>query len=424
MKPEILLIRANGKDRGQLCIPWGIVNIASYLKKYGYEARVMNRTMGLRFINRFKKEMKNPNVIYVGISAMTCQARDAEFLCSYIKKVKKKIILGGLHYTILPQEGLKIGDYVFRGESEQSILYFLENGPTSRVYDAKPLLDLDEIPLPDEALINKFYLSRDLFTIMTSRGCPYNCGFCLDKKYRFSKIRYHSAEYVCGLIEMLVHSFDLRNFFIGDDIFTINKKRVFEICHGIKKRGLKIRLDAFTHSGIDDLELYREMKSAGFKSLALGIECGYDEVLRAINKDQTVEQAMKTARIIKKSGLELNPQFMVGNILESEESLKATLGLAKKLHSISAVCYAQPFIGTKFYEVSSRYGKIINNNPKTYWYDKIAFVPIGLSKLKLRYYRNKILIECGVYPHWIKRLLIKIYEKMKLIQCFIGHFFA
>ena len=417
MKPQIVLIRPYGRDDGGYAIPWGIVNIASYLKKYGYAVTVIDRKDTHYPIRKIIKDISRNNIAYVGISAMTSQAKDAEFLCNHLKKTKKKIILGGFHYSILPEEGIKIADYVFKGEGELSLLHFLENGPKTRIYESEPLLELDEIPLPSEELISKFYLNRKIFTIMTSRGCPYNCSFCLDKKNKSNKVRYHSPAYVCDLLEMLTKSFDLKSFFIGDDIFTVNKERVLKICHEIKKRSLKIKLAAFSHSSINDLELYKEMKDAGFERLSLGVESGSDEVLMAMNKQQTVAQAKETIEIIKKAGLEVTVTFMVGNILETEESLKATLELAKKLDLFGWVSYAQPFPGTRFYAVHSQYGRLINHNPKTYWNDRITFVPSGVSKLKLRYYRDNITMALNKgHGYLITKLINKFYEQV-LMKC-------
>lgn len=391
MKSQIVLIRAYGRDDSNHVIPWGIVNIASYLKKYGYVVTIIDRKETYYPIRRIIKELSNDNISYVGISAITSQAKDAKFLCKYLRRMEKKIILGGLHYTISPQEGLEIGDYVFKGEGEKSLLNFLENGPKSRVYESEPFLDLDDIPLPEEELINRFYLNKGRFVVMTSRGCVYNCTFCLDKKHIFNKVRYHSPAYVCDLLEMLNKSFGIRNFYIGDDIFTINKKRVMEICQEIRKRSLKIKLSAFTHTGINDLDLYKEMKETGFETVSMGVESGSDEVLMAMNKQQTVAQTKETIEIIKKSGLKITALFMVGNILETEESLKATLELVKELRLGGCVSYAQPFPGTKFYELCSQYGRLINHDPRTYWNDRVTFIPNGISRFKLKYYYNKIL---------------------------------
>ena len=180
---------------------------------------------------------------------------------------------------------------------------------------------------------------------------------------------------------------------------------------GNKKRALKIKLRAFTHSGIDDLELYKEMKDAGFETMILGVESGSDEVLKMMNKQQTVAQVKKTVGIIKKSGLKINVMFMAGNMLETEESLKATLNLARELKLPGWVSYAQPFPGTKFYEDCLQYGKIINNNPAAYWNDKITFIPRGLSRRKLECYHDKIALALNGRVPWIAKIVNKLIAK-------------
>ncbi|MCX5704035.1 MAG: radical SAM protein [Candidatus Omnitrophica bacterium] len=292
-----------------------------------------------------------------------------------------------------------------------SLLGFLENGPKTRVYESRPLLNLDDIPLPNVDLLKGFYIHRTPFTIMTARGCNYNCTFCLDKKYRPGTVRYHSCAYVCDLLEILIKSFNLENFLIGDDIFTINKGRVIEICREIRKRSLKVNLSAFTHVGIDDLELYKEMRGAGFTGLIIGIESACDEVLRAMNKQQTVAEIRKTIDIIKEAGLNVSVLFMVGNILETEKSLNASLELANELKSRGCagwVSYAQPFPGTKFYELCPKYGKLINKNPKEYWNDRMVFIPDGISRSKLKFYRNKIAIAFMAPLPWTTRAMYKL----------------
>lgn len=409
MKPEIILIRAKGRDDAGRCVPWGIINLASYLGKYGHKVRIIDRMSGYCSLDRIMREVSSSNISYIGISAMTTQAADAEFLSKYFKRRGKKVILGGLHYTICPEEGLKFADYVFKGESERSLLGFLENSPKGRVNESEPLLNLDDIPLPQEELFKGIFLNKNYFNIMTSRGCPYNCSFCLNKKYTFNKLRYHCASYIGDLLEMLNTAFGLTSFFIADDIFTINKQRALEICSEIKKRGLKIKLGAFTHAGIDDLELYKEMKDSGFESLSIGVESGADEVLKAMDKQQTVRQTRRTIEIIKKAGLRAGATFMVGNILETEESLKATLELVKGLGVMGWVSYAQPFPGTKLSEICSQYGRIINHNPRTYWNDRMTFIPNGISRFKLKYYRDKIAIALKAPVSLSIKLLNKIY---------------
>lgn len=409
MKPEIVLIRAGGKDDGSMSVPWGIISLASFLKKYGYRVKLFDRMSVGRFFNKVAKDALRKEAAYVGISALTTQARDAEFLGKYFKSRGKTVLLGGLHYTISPDEGSKFADHIFRGEGEKSLLNFLENKPESGVIESEPLSDLDDIPLPTKELFDGMYMNRNYFNIITSRGCPYNCSFCLDKKYKFNKLRYHSAGYVLDLLEMLNKTFGLESFFIADDIFTVNRDRALEICAGIKKRALRISLGAFTHAGIDDLEMYKEFKSAGFTSLSIGVESGSDEVLKAMDKQQTVAQAINTVEIIKKAGLKVSSTFMAGNALETEGSLKATLELAKALGVTGWVSYAQPFPGTKLSETALQYGKMIEPDPRKFWNNKIVFLPDGLSKSKLKYYRDKIAIALKAPVSLSAKILNKFY---------------
>lgn len=409
MKPTIVLIRPYGRDDGARCVPWGIISLASYLKKFGYDVQIIDRKESLLPARRIADYVRGIRADYAGISAMTTQSPDAEVMCRYLKGCGAKTLLGGLHYSIFPEEGLAVGDYVFLGESEKSLLNFLRNGPDRNIYNEDPVRDLDEIPLPDEKFFKNLYINKNYFTIITSRGCGYDCSFCIDKKYRGKVIRYHSPQYVCDLIEMMKKSFGVNSFFVGDDVFTVNKERVLAVCQEIRKRSLNIKLGGFTHAGIDDPQIYRELKSAGFETMNLGVESGSDEVLKAMGKHQTVAQAKKTIGVIKNAGLTANIMLMVGNIMETEEGLKKTFDLVKELGLNGWVSYAQPYPGTRFYEVNGKYGRLVNYNPATYWNDKITFIPAGVSRLRLKYYRDRIAAALKAPLPLTARLLNKIY---------------
>ncbi|MCM8789441.1 MAG: B12-binding domain-containing radical SAM protein, partial [Candidatus Omnitrophica bacterium] len=321
-KADLVLIRAHGLDDGFKALPFGLLDLSSYLEKFGFVVKIIDRhahkfsfSQTLRFIEQW-----NPH--YIGISAITCQADDALKLGRYInKRLKKPILYGGLHFTIFPEEGLTIGNIVVRGEGENALLEILNNSVKDiRIHTAKPIDDLDAIPLPKESLIKSLFRKGNSFAILTSRGCPYNCLFCLSKEYRESVLRYHSVEYVLDFIELIKKTLNINVFSILDDIFTINEKRVFEFCDALHRRGLKIKLGCFSRVGIDNLQMYISMKKAGFYNIAIGIESGNDDVLKAIEKNQTVEQARRTIEIIKKAGLSVSATFMLGNITETEKT--------------------------------------------------------------------------------------------------------
>jgi anaerobic magnesium-protoporphyrin IX monomethyl ester cyclase len=381
-KADLVLIRAFGLDDGNKALPFGLLSLSSYLEKFGYAVKIIDRHTRKLSFSQILKYIEQWNPRYVGISAITSQADDALKLGKYInKRFKKPIVYGGLHFSVSPEEGLDTGKIVVRGEGENALLEILNNSVKDiMVHTAKPIDDLDSIPLPKESLIKSLACKVDPFAILTSRGCPYSCLFCLSKEYRDNRLRYHSVEYVLDFIELVKKTLNISAFSIMDDIFTVSEERVFEFCNAIHRRGLKIKLGCFSRIGINNLRMYEAMKDAGFYNIGLGIESGNDDVLKAINKNQTVEGARRTVEIIKKAGLGVSATFMIGNITETEKTIRDTINFAKELPLCGwHVGYAQPFPGSRFYEVASNYGILVNKNPKTYWNNDISFLPYGLT---------------------------------------------
>lgn len=411
MKPEIILIRAYGIDEGFKTLPFGILDITSYLEKFGFGVEIIDRHNHKTSFLSILRNIAHRNPRYVGISAMTHQAEDALKLGRYIRRhLKIPLIYGGLHFTIFPEEGLDTGDIVVRGEGENAVLEILNNRINGkRIYTSQQIVDLDSIPLPNENLIKMLAWDHSSTSLLTSRGCPYNCHFCLDKKYRDTHMRYHSIEYALDFIELVKRSLRINDFFISDDIFTVNEKRVFDFCNGILKRKINIKLGCFSRSGIDNIEMYRIMKKAGFYNILIGAESGNNNVLQAINKQQTVEEVRKTIEIIKKAGLDASATFMVGNITETEKTIKDTINFAKEL-SLSRwyVGYAQPYPGSRFYEIAKEHGTLINKDVKSYRNNKISFVPYGLSYSKLKKLYKEFIRALIPKKTLLRRILDKI----------------
>jgi len=408
---DLVLIRAHGLDDGLKTIPFGLLDLASYLEKFGFEVKIIDRHGHKALFSETLKHIKQWNPRYVGISAITSQAEDALKLGRYIKKrFETPLIYGGLHFTVLPEEGLDAGNIVVRGEGENALLEILSNTIKDRkICTAQPIADLDSIPLPKESLIKMLAWGGVSFAILTSRGCPYSCLFCLDKKYRDNRMRYHSVGYVLDFIELIKRTLNINDFSILDDIFTINEERVFEFCNAIQKRNLKIKLDCFSRTGIDNLQMYIAMKKAGFYNIGIGIESGNNDVLKAIDKRQTVQEVRRTIEIIKKAGLNISATFMIGNITETEKTIRDTINFAKELSLWGwHIGYAQPFPGSRFYEIVPRYGTLINKNPKTYWNNKISFLPYGLAPSKLKKLRKEFFRVFNPKKPFLIKVLSKI----------------
>lgn len=415
---DLVLIRAHGRDDGRKALPFGLLSLATYLQKYRFSVEIIDRMKNYQSIAKCAKIINDMSPRMIGISAMSNQYEDAILLGRKLKEVvSAKIIYGGQHFTILPQEGLKFGDAVVRYEGEKILLELckMDNINIKGIFEGQSLSNLDEIPLPSDEMLKDLYQGGE-FCLLTSRGCPFECIFCKNVDY-VRHIKYHSIEYVCDYIEKAVNLLGIKSCFIADDIFTINKDRVIRFCEEIRKRNLKLEFTCFTHANINDFQMYTIMKDAGFHEIQIGVESGNDVLLKTLKKSQTVKECIRTIEIIKKAGLSPIPLFMIGNITETEATIRDTIELAKRLRSICDYgwfSYAQPFPGTEFYEVATKYGRLINQHPYTYWNTRISFIPNGLTKSKMEKMGAMLAkVLRPTYPPLGKRIKSRLKKKIK-----------
>jgi len=184
--------------------------------------------------------------------------------------------------------------------------------------------DLDSLPFPDQALLPRLRYSKRKFGqpkmqgpwrfLLFTRGCPYSCRFCASAhRSSFGRLfRSHSPEYVLNLITHYRESFGLGAISFEDDVFTLNRERVVELCDGMKSRGLAFPWVAQTRPDLLDRELLSAMRSAGCFGLALGVEALDDELLTSLNKGFASEQVSKTLGLCREAGVSVLVNIMVG----------------------------------------------------------------------------------------------------------------
>jgi len=232
--------------------------------------------------------------------------------------------------------------------------------------------DLDSLDFPDRSLIKHYsygkenitgitYFARGkITTIMTSRGCPFNCKFCVSKSI-FKKCRLRSAENVVMELEEI--SKDYESVFVVDDNFLMDKKKAHKIMDLLIQKNLD--LDIWI-SGVRitdaDKELFKKMKKAGVKSLEFGIESGNQEILDYYNKKITLKQVEKSVKLSKKIGFFTVGNFILGAPIEIEKHINDTISFAKKLNLDFAFFYGFNFLkGSEIWEDAYKQGKINEN---------------------------------------------------------------
>jgi radical SAM superfamily enzyme YgiQ (UPF0313 family) len=216
--------------------------------------------------------------------------------------------------------------------------------------------DLDTLPVPARHLlpVSRYLALGFPVSIITSRGCPNQCIFCLGRRMVGQKVRYRSPRLIVDEIEDII-SYGFTRINIADDLFTSNKERVQAFCDELKNRGIKIAWSAFARVNTVDAEILAVMRQAGCDTVSFGIESGNAEVLKRVKKGITMEQAVKAVQACKESGVNSFASFMIGLPGESPETIADTYTFAEGLGIDYGFHLLAPFPGTTVREEQEKY---------------------------------------------------------------------
>jgi radical SAM superfamily enzyme YgiQ (UPF0313 family) len=227
--------------------------------------------------------------------------------------------------------------------------------------------NLDTIPVPlYEYIDTDFYfrpginIIREILLstaeIFTSRGCPSQCTFCVNKNLNRimgskNPFRQRSVKNVIDEIEYLAKRYGVDGFYICDDTFCIQKEFVFDFCTELAKRDLRLVWGTETRVNLVSQEMIRVMNDAGCIQLDFGVESGSPQALKRMKKGITLEQIRNSFRWCHEIGVRPMANFMFNTPGETEDNVQKTLVLAKEIDA----CYygfnlMTPFPGTDIYE--------------------------------------------------------------------------
>jgi radical SAM superfamily enzyme YgiQ (UPF0313 family) len=342
----------------------------------------------------------------VGITAVTPLIKEVWRIAGEAKRRGATTVLGGPHPTILPEESLirPEVDLVVRGEGEDAIVEIAaalsqaQEAPETR--DAllaqvaglsyktgggdlvsnptRPLRrDLDGLPLPayHHFHVEKYSNLQPLtdgrdpharaFTILTSRGCPYQCTYC-SKAITGRTWRPRTISGVIREWSWLVRDLHATEIGLADDVFNLDLERAKDLCRALISEGLT-RVPWITIHGMrahpTDLELFQLMKKAGCKRVGFGVESGNQRVLDGIKKQQTVDQVRAAFRNAKQAGLQTMGFFMFGLPGETAESMDDTINLALELDpDMANFMITSPFPGTELYSTVLAQGHLFSTD--------------------------------------------------------------
>ncbi|MDR2707813.1 MAG: B12-binding domain-containing radical SAM protein [Nitrososphaerota archaeon] len=385
-------------------IPLGLLYLAAVLDKEGYVVELLDAfitdfkpqkngdvvTVGMPF-SQIEAEIRKREPDIVGISGpFTSQIGNALKVSELAKKVNPNIltVVGGPHVSTVPEEFLKEAknvDIIVIGEGEYALLeivkYFegkkLLNDILGIAYrqndkvilnDARPFLEnLDELPYPAYHLVDmEYYLTNKMgyrsfqkraISMVTSRGCPFNCCFCSVHLHMGKKFRAHSAEYVLNHIKHVIDKYNVKNVLFEDDNLTFDLKRFETICDGLINYNTKIGWDTPNGVRADHLNkpLLEKMKSSGVINVFVGVESGDQEILdKVICKNLNLDSVVEFAKNAKQIGLKTGAFYIIGFPGEKKENMQQTVNFAlmlKRKYDVGMHLFtATPTFGTRLHE--------------------------------------------------------------------------
>jgi radical SAM superfamily enzyme YgiQ (UPF0313 family) len=372
--------------------PLGLLYIATPLLNQGYDVKVIDFIAEPFSEEKLKEEVSKVDIICITVASQV--ATSAEKITKLIKEnyPKKTVIIGGPHCTIQKEEVLNEinADISVMGDGEQVIveivkslngkkdlseingIIYREKGKILHGLPPKEIENLDSIDFPTRNLTKKynygkttisgvtFFAKGKITTIMTTRGCPFNCGFCVSKSI-FKKCRLRSAENVVKELEEIAKEYD--SVFAVDDNFLMDKKRVHRIMDLLieKKLDLDIWISGARVTDADE-KLFKKMKKAGIKSMEFGIESGNQEVLDYYNKKITLKDVEKAVKLSKRIGFLTVGNFILGAPIETDKHINDTIKFAKKINLDFAFFNTFALLkGSRIWDEAYKAGKIKEN---------------------------------------------------------------
>ena len=341
---------------------------------------------------------EKPDVVGI-TNPFTSQIDSTIKVAGLVKEVNPDIfvVVGGPHFAVSGEQFLKEDnnvDVAITGEGEMAMLKLVKALEEKKAYNnIKGLIfrskdsqgnikitnnnpelinDLDSLPLPAYHLVDIeryfHFLEKGLssrpskynnsISIITSRGCPYNCIFCSIHLHMGKPWRAHSADYVISHIKHVVNKYNVKHISFEDDNFTFNPQRCENIIDQIIKKKININWDTPNGVRADTLNenLLGKMKESGCQELVVATESGDQETLdNIVKKSLKLEDIINVAKWCKKLKIKLRSYFIIGFPGETKIKIQKTINFAfmlyKKFNVKPNLLFATPLVGTKLYDI-------------------------------------------------------------------------
>ncbi|MDR0372067.1 MAG: B12-binding domain-containing radical SAM protein [Nitrososphaerota archaeon] len=373
--------------------PLGLAYMAAVLDQNGFEVKIVDCPVNRYDYSKLGSELATFGPSMIGIGSMTPiaeasfqSARTAREACP-----DAQIIMGGPHATFQGEDILtteKSIDLIVRGEGEKTLLELAQQHETGKKLGdiegitfrkdkeiiqtpTRPFIqNLDALPWPAYKFvpIEKYWVQgQKLLSVITSRGCPYQCPFCVASQMFGQRFRARSANNVLEELEWLRNEYGAEGVAFQDDTLTFDKKRATDICDGMIERKINLRWGCGTRADVVTKELLQKMAKAHCDEVMFGIESGCERMRESLKRGVTNEQCENAIKWAKEAGMFVTVSVILGYPGETKESLQETLDFVRKIEPDDAwLCHATPFPGTQLRQIVEKNGWKMSEDWKIY----------------------------------------------------------
>ena len=372
--------------------PLSLSYLASVLKQEGIEVRILDFLVTRYNPKKLRRELEEYGPQLVGATCVTLNYPIARRMLKVCKAFDPHIftVIGGPHVTFALEETLLRSpwiDAIVIGEGERTLvklaraveegkdirhvtgIAFADGGTVVKTTPKARVEDLDQLPLPARGLLPmaRYRALGTPCTVITSRGCPYNCIFCSGRRMFGPKVRFRSPGLVVDEIEQLQRDFGLEKINIVDDTFTLNHHHTQAVCEEMLRRNLKIKWSVFARVDRISEELAQLMNRAGCEWMLFGVESADEGILQTIKKGITADDVRRGVKIASEAGINVFNSFILGLPGESWDTALKSLAFGDELYHKYGAKYGfhmlSPLPGTEIYERAEDYGiRILSRN--------------------------------------------------------------
>lgn len=356
----------------------GLGYLAAVAEQEGHECRIFD--FGLRPQRSIAEDVQDVAAFQPDLAAFTSMTTSYASVETAAAMLKEQLgvttIIGGPHATTLPQLTLENPhlDFLIYGEGEEVFrdfiraqaqgrnnwgemegLWYKQDGKIIPGGERKLIEDLDALPYPARHLFELDHYplyapnGEPMLTVLSSRGCPYNCSFCF-KGIVGRTYRQRNPENIADELEHIIDRYGVRNFYFIDDLFTIDVRRLDKILDHFIDRGMDIRWRCLARVDRVNAELLQKMYKAGCRQIHYGIESGNEEVLRRTAKHIRLDQVRDAVKWTEEAGIHSKGYFILGLPGDTNETMEETIEFAASLHLSEAMfSIATPMPGTQLW---------------------------------------------------------------------------